>query len=300
MDNAEKVIKALCSDNSIEIPDIEKLERILEEEIARDNPDFDLIDEITATILELKNIDVPETDIDSEIRKIKHRGIKHRLKFRLPRFLSVAAVITVIVAVNLFASPFIADGVKNFFPSIDTRNNKTVLDFTNSGTEKEYVNVPTKESNYNIIRKLTSLYGFNVYIPTEGIPLNEDSMYMEYEKDNGVINYISFTIDYKQDNENKIRVQKTVSISYEIVDDNNLDKKVIELSEDSVLDSGFLIDGMDAYVFFDRTAAEWPNCQRCYTMYFYQSISETEGILTTVDTYSLSHDEAYKIFKSFK
>lgn len=299
MDNAEKVIKALCSDNSIEIPDIEKLERILEEEIARDNPDFDLIDEITATILELKNIDVPETDIDSEIRKIKHRGIKHRLKFRLPRFLSVAAVITVIVAVNLFASPFIADGVKNFFPSIDTRNNKTVLDFTNSGTEKEYGIVPQKESNYNVIKEQTSAHGFDVYIPTEGIPSNEYSMIINYNKSDNIVKDIMFVIDYSQETKDN-SFQKIISISYQLIDNENLDKKVFELSEDSVLDGGFLIDGMDAYVFFNRKAAEWPNCQRYYTMYFYQSISETEGILTTVDTIGLSHDEAYKIFKSFK
>lgn len=297
MDNNKKIIYDICCDNHIEIPDIESLENRLEEEMSRDNPDFDLIDEITGTILELKNITVPEIDIDSEIRTIKRKGIKqHHLKFRLPKFLSVAAVIAVVTAVNLFASLFIADGVRNFFPSIDTRDNKTVLDFRYSDSEKNSSFQP-KKSNYNIIRDLTAMHGMNVYIPTEGLPSNEISMNILYERENGIVKSITFLANYQSDNHYS---STWVDISYQVIDSDNLDGKIVELSENSVLDGGFLIDGMEAYVFFDRAAAEWPNNMRHYTMYFYQQTSATEGVLTTVDTSNLDEEQAYKIFKSFK
>lgn len=300
MNNINKIIDALCSDNSIEATDTEKLERLRDEEIARDNPDFDLIDEITEYIIELKNIKKPEIDIDSEIHSIKRRGIKHNLKFRLPKIVSVAAVVAVIVVANLFVSPFVADSVRNFFPAIYTQENKTFLDFTNSNAEKKYGNVLPDKSNYNIIQEQTAMSGLNVYVPTKGIPFDECTMYVLYTKSNGIVSEISFTAEYWGKSEKRDRLQKIVDVSYEVINSDNLNEKVIELSEDSVLDSGFLIDGMDAYVFFDRTAAKWPNCQRYYTMYFYQNTSETEGILTKVETIGLEHDEAYKIFKSFK
>lgn len=301
IDNNKKIIDALYYDNRIETLDIDKLNNLLDEEISRDNPDFDLIDEITESIIELKNIRKPEIDIDSEIRTIKRRGIKHSFKFRLPKFISVAVAVSTIVIVNLFASPFIADSVKNFFPAMYTQENKTILDFTNSGAEKKYENIIPDNSDYNIIQKQTALHGLDVYMPTEGIPFDDCTMYVLYTENNGIASELSFTAEYYEKSEKKKKQsQKIIDISYEIINSDNLDEKVIELSEDNVLDSGFIIDGMDAYVFFNRTAAEWPNCQRYYTMYFYQSISETEGILTKVDTIGLDHDEAYKIFKSFR
>lgn len=294
MNNINKIIDALCSDNSIEATDTEKLERLRDEEIARDNPDFDLIDEITEYIIELKNIKKPEIDIDSEIHSIKRRGIKHNLKFRLPKIVSVAVVVAVIVVANLFVSPFVADSVKNFFPAIYTQENKTILDFNNSEQNKSSDHIQQENSNCYIIKEITKAYGMNVYVPTEGIPTEKYNMEIHYTNDDSGASDIIFFMK-RYDN-----ACKSICIQYTVIESESMDSKIVELSEDSVLDSGFIIDGMDAYVFFSRAAARWPNCTREYTMYFYQKISDEKGILTEVETFGLEHDEAYKIFKSFK
>ena len=67
----------LIEDESIEIPDIEELNKMLSDEIGRDSPDYDLIDEITQLIMEKKGL---ESNVSPEngISAIKRRSLKHR------------------------------------------------------------------------------------------------------------------------------------------------------------------------------------------------------------------------------
>lgn len=300
MDNAEKVINELCSDKHIETPDIQKLENLRDEEIARDNPDFELIDEITRTILELKNIPEHKVDIDFEIQTLRRKGIKHHRKIKFSKFASVAVVATAVIVANLFASPFVADSVRNFFPSMYTGINGIFLDFNDANESNNNAHVLPTEQKFHDIKEFTTALGLDVYVPTEGMPDGDSTMDVTYKNSKDLGISVEFKIDASYYPEDGGRQQRTIGIIYYVVDDHHRDNKIIEFVDGDVLDSGFLTDGMDTYVFFDRKAAEWPDSSLLYHMYFYEKISEDKGILTIAYTIGLDHDEAYKIFKSFK
>lgn len=294
----KKIFDSLFSDEKIETPDINKLENMREEELSRDNPDFELVDEITRTILELKNIPEKKIDIEDEINSLKRKNIKSKRKIKIFRFMPALVAVAAVITVNIFASPFIADGVKNFFPSIYPTSDGTMLDFStlekpNRQSEKAG-KIESSEPSLNEIKQLALSQGYDIYIPTE-MPEMDGKKIVSYENSSYSGISISYFSDYYEDN-----IQYAVGISYDLVDERNCEKKVVNLSKDSVLDSGFLTDGIDTYVFFSRAAASFPNNQIIYTMYFYDKISEDNGILTQVTTINLEHDEAYKIFKSFK
>lgn len=97
MNYIETVIKNLVSDENIELPDIKKLENRREEELARDNPDFELIDEITKTIIELKEIPLKEIDIDSEINFLNRKKVKYHKKIKLPKAAVAAAAVSAVI-----------------------------------------------------------------------------------------------------------------------------------------------------------------------------------------------------------
>ena len=298
MNNIEKIIDRLRSDEKIEIPDINKLENMRDEELARDNPDFELIDEITKTILEIKNIHENKFDIESEINILKRKSIKHKRKIQISKFIAVAVAIPALIALNVLANPFIADGVRNFFPSIYPTSNGTILDFTipneiqKSNDENNYIK--STEPSLNQIKELIMSQGYNIYIPTE-MPEKEGTKNISYN--NSSISGISIDYSFHHYSDDE---KFTIEISYDLVDERNCEKKIVNLSKDSVLDSGFLTNGIDTYVFFSRSAASFPTNQIIYNMYFFDKISDHNGILTQVTTTGLEHDEAYKIFKSFK
>ncbi|MCM1506645.1 MAG: hypothetical protein NC177_05860 [Ruminococcus flavefaciens] len=307
MDKAEKIIKALCSDSHIETPDIKTLERLRDEELARDNPDFELIDEITKNILELKNIPETKIDIEQEIHAIKRRGIKRHGKIKISRFVSVAVVAVCLITANIFASPFIADGVRNFFPSIYTQNNKVFIDFNNAGEKNNSIEEEKEETEKYIqrnsmglgdIKTFAETHGLNVYVPTDEILDQDYKMDISYSNthDRGI--RLDFQLEYSDDRTDLTKM-KTLDLIYEVIDDKNLNNKIIEITDGSILDGGFLIDGMDAYVLFEEGMYKSHNAS-IYTMYFYEKLSDDKGILTIAGTIGFDHDQAYNIFKSFK
>lgn len=297
MNNIQKTIDRLCSDEKIELPDINKLENLRNEELARDNPDFELIDEITKTILEIKNIPENKIDIESEINILKRKSIKHKQKIKISKFIPAMTAIIAFVTINIFASPFIADGMKNFFPSIYPTNDGTMLDFSISNETREHSRnneIESAEPNLNEIKQLALSQGYDIYIPTE-MPEIDGIKNVSYNNSSYSGISINYSCEHYEDHK-----QYAINISYDLVDERNCEKKIVNLSKDSVLDSGFLTDGIDTYVFFSRAAASFPNNQIIYNMYFYDKISDNKGILTQVTTIGFDHDEAYKIFKSFK
>lgn len=298
MNNSEKIIDGLYSDEKIEFPDINKLENMRDEELARDNPDFELIDEITKTILEIKNIPENKIDIESEINILKRKNIKHKRKIRISKLMPAMIAIVAVVTINIFASPFIADSVKNFFPSIYPTIDGTMLDFSISNETHKHsdrnTDIKSTEPNINEIKEIAISHGYDIYIPTEMPEMDGiKNVYYNNSSHSGIS--IGYSFETRQDN-----TQYIINISYDLVDERNYEKKIVNLSKDSVLDSGFLTDGIDTYVFFSRAAASFPNNQIVYNMYFYDKISENNGILTQMTTIGFTHDEAYKIFKSFK
>ncbi len=146
MDDKEKIIlEKILSDNSSSPLDSEKLRLQLDEELAKSQPDFDFVDELTLAIIEAENKTVPKINIDNEISEIKRKAIYHKKIFKLPRWLSAASVACVIfVCANIFTS--VAWGT-NLFESIITINqNDTIIDFKKK-PNKEVMNSYSKEND---------------------------------------------------------------------------------------------------------------------------------------------------------
>ena len=295
MNYVETVIKKLCADKNIEIPDIKKLENLCAEEMARDNPDFDLIDEITKTIIELKEITPKKLDIDSEISLLNRKKIKCRKKRKFSRFAVTAAAVSVLILTNFFVSPFIAEGVKNIFPSLCQSKDKVILDFNNSNgnNHESYINI--EEPEISDVRDFAELHGMNVYVP-EWIPEGEFTVTKEYRSNFEGRTYCSFLFDWPQEDNS----QKAFGLDYELIDDKKYEQKILEISAGSKIQENILINGIDAYVFFEEDFYERRHDWLFFTMYFYDKISEDKGIITTTYTIGMDKEEAYKIFKSFR
>ncbi|MBR1592928.1 MAG: DUF4367 domain-containing protein [Ruminococcus sp.] len=112
----------LIEDESIEIPDIEELNKMLSDEIGRDSPDYDLIDEITQLIMEKKGL---ESNVSPEngISAIKRRSLKHRHGKRAWKFaLTAAASILImgnVITVNAKGESFLAAIIEQTRQQID-------------------------------------------------------------------------------------------------------------------------------------------------------------------------------------
>lgn len=76
MNERYRIIDSIINDDSIETPDISRTERLLEEEIIRDNPDFELIDELTKLLSEQKGIELNNIDEDNESAEIKQKATR--------------------------------------------------------------------------------------------------------------------------------------------------------------------------------------------------------------------------------
>ena len=69
MNKEEKSVISLIKDESITIPDTEELEKMLYDELAKDSPDFDLVEEISEFIAQNRGFD-PYIDVKSKISDI--------------------------------------------------------------------------------------------------------------------------------------------------------------------------------------------------------------------------------------
>ncbi len=297
MNYVETIMKNLFYDENIELPDIKKLEYLLSEELARDNPDFELIDEITKAIIELKEIPLKEIDIDSEINFLNRKKIKYHKKRKLPKFAVTAAVVSAIILTNCLASPFIAEGVRNFFPSLLQTKDKVILNFNNSNEKYHDTNIDIEEHEISDIRDFAAFHGMNIYAP-EWIPEGEFTVEMEYRTNSDDEEICSFIFDWLQ--EDLSLSQKSLGLHYELLDDKSRDLKILEISSGSKLQENILIDGIDAYIFFEEDIYTKRHDLLFFTMYFYDRISEDKGILTTAYVVGMDMEEAYKIFESFR
>ena len=96
MNKEEKSVISLIKDESITIPDTEELEKMLYDELAKDSPDFDLVEEISEFIAQNKGFD-PCIDVKSRISDIKHHVTRRRQKSRIMKFALTAAASLVLM-----------------------------------------------------------------------------------------------------------------------------------------------------------------------------------------------------------
>lgn len=74
MENIKHILEKIRSDGSFGELNSEELTKQLDRELAKPNPDYDLVDELTAAILEAKGKTVKEIDVQTEIRTISKRA----------------------------------------------------------------------------------------------------------------------------------------------------------------------------------------------------------------------------------
>ena len=68
------IIEKILSDGSIADITAEELEKELDEELKKPEPDYDLVEELTEAIIEARGQAVRKIDVQSEISKIKRRA----------------------------------------------------------------------------------------------------------------------------------------------------------------------------------------------------------------------------------
>lgn len=197
------------------------------------------------------------------------------------------------ILTNFLVSPFIAEGVKNIFPSLWQSKDKVILDFNKSNEKEHDEDVVTLEPEVSDIKEFARTHGMNVAVP-QWLPEGKFEVRTEYQ------NYPSFTAcHFMFEWERQGYSQKTFGINYELVNDKRNEERIMEISMGSKWQDSILIDGMDAYIFFEEEFCEQNNSPMMLTMYFYDKISENKGILATAYTIGIDKEEAYKIFRSF-
>jgi len=241
MDDKEKIIiEKILSDNSSSPLDSEKLRLQLDKELAKPQPDFDFVDELTLAIIEAENKTVPQININNEISEIKRKAICHKKIFKLPRWLSAVSIACIIfVCANIFTS--VAWGT-NLFESIITINKTdTIIDFKNK-PNKEIMNSYSKENDPYGIKSECAKHGIYTltpyYIPEifelESVTISDNNIHYHEKK------YKCISFKYVDTTDERSRLYCYIKfniISFENPDD-------MELIGDSIQS----INGKDFYM----------------------------------------------------
>lgn len=132
----------------------EELTKELDAEIAKPNPDYDLVDELTEAILEARKTPVKkeEEDIEAEIAMIKEKANAKKRIFRCPKWVAaVSAACLMLVVANTVSVA--ALGMNIFSAAIEFTKGGFSVDF--SKQEQNAIELPTSESDpYGFIAKL--------------------------------------------------------------------------------------------------------------------------------------------------
>lgn len=100
----ENIFEKIYSDTSVMLPDNSELNDMLEAEIAKENPDIELIDELISAIAENDNLIIPDVDVESGLFNIKRKAGINRRKGFFKRKLSaiVAAACAILALSNIY------------------------------------------------------------------------------------------------------------------------------------------------------------------------------------------------------
>lgn len=167
MEKMNLILEKIRSENFLEEIISEKQ---LDLELKKSSPDYDLVDELTKTILETRGKVVKEIDVNPEIKAIRQRKIK---RIRFPKWaVSLSAACVMLLCANCI-SVF----------AWDMNIVSAVIEFTKGGfsvdfgkNEYEVIELPTSENDpYGLIAKLAEYdieFETPHYIP-EGFVLTE-------------------------------------------------------------------------------------------------------------------------------
>lgn len=169
----KEILKKIFSDESFKEPNAEELIKELDEELAKPEPDFDLVDELTTAILEARGVSVEEKDVEKELALLKQKAQPTKHSFVFPKWAAAAsAACVMLVLANAFT---VFAWNKDIFSSITqiTQGGFTV-DFNKE--EENVITLPvTEDDPYGFIAKLAE---FDIYFETphyipEGFVLTE-------------------------------------------------------------------------------------------------------------------------------
>ncbi|MBP3761257.1 MAG: DUF4367 domain-containing protein [Ruminococcus sp.] len=184
MNKEEESVISLIKDESITIPDTEELEKMLYDELAKDSPDFDLVEEISEFIAQNRGFD-PYIDVKSKISDIKHHVTRRRQKSRIMKFSLTAAASLVlmgnIITVNANGESFIAAIINQTQNSINF-DFKEDRRFDGEGSQRyDPYNIKRQCEEYGFIPEapmyLPSILNYSVSDKTD---INEESGYFEF------------------------------------------------------------------------------------------------------------------------
>lgn len=198
MENINLILEKIRSEDFSEEIISEEPEKQLDLELKKKNPDYDLVDELTKTILEARGKAVGEIDVKPEIQDIQQRKTK---RIRFPKWaLSLSATCVIL---------FCANCVSVF--ALDMNIVSAVIEFTKGGFTVEFIKpetieLPTSENDpYGLITECAKyeIYPETPHYLPEGFKL--ESISNNVNKD--YANIISFTfknsdmsisLDYKR------------------------------------------------------------------------------------------------------
>lgn len=210
----ENIFNKICSDSSILLPDNAELNELLEAEIAKENPDTELIDELISAIAENDNLIIPDVDIESQLFSIKRKaGINRRKGFFKPKKAAIAAVIALIAVGNISA---LTVSGENLFTAAFRKGEQIFIDLKkikNDSQSSKYDFSPTvSEDDPYGIRYFCSVYDEIPPVVPTWIP--DNLLYHEVTLSN-TDTYNHIVVDFKESgSEKEANKGKSFSINY--------------------------------------------------------------------------------------
>ncbi len=210
----ENIFEKIYSDTSVMLPDNSELNDMLKAEIAKENPDTELIDELISAIAENDNLIIPDIDIENQLFSIKRKaGINRRKGLFKQKKAAIAAVVALITVGNI--STLTVSG-ENLFTAAFRKGEQIFIDLKkikNDSQSSEYNFSPTvSEDDPYGIRYFCSIYDETPPVVPTWIP--DNLSYHEVTLSN-TDTYSHIVVDFKECGyEKEVYKGKSFSINY--------------------------------------------------------------------------------------
>lgn len=215
----KNIYEILYSDSKIVPLDIDELNKMLEDEMAKENPDTDLLDELTLAIIETENLSIKNTDIEKELCEIRNKT-SSKPKIKVWKSALIAACAILLIG-NVYTMTTFGD---NLFSAAFQKGEQLIVDLAKIKNNKntyntDYLFAPmTTDKDPLGIKSLCSIFGAEpVSIPT-WIPENLSYKEMIYSVSDShfTINIVFYDKTDKKDSVNS----EYLSVTYHFFDNN--------------------------------------------------------------------------------
>lgn len=142
MDKKDIIERVLIESGDFKNQSADELRELLDKELAKANPDYDLVDELTKSIIEAEGKKLLSADIDSELEKFQSKMAENCGTFRIPKWaVGLSAACVMLICANCIS---VAAWDKNIVSA--------VIEFTKGGfsvsfDKKDTAELPTSEND---------------------------------------------------------------------------------------------------------------------------------------------------------